>query len=451
MVKTWLLVSALALSLCAKGSNWDTVTATNIQDASGTKLTSGLLCFQATDAASNPISFQAGGEGQIITKPFCTAITNGAIGAFHVPDSNLTKPAGVYYTISVQPGNLLNYERVRVTTSPWSLDSYGRARANAVRPLGGRANGNQIATGTVDASDPSQYQTAVYMNSTQTTGVGPGTSGYPFVSGGASAYPSFTTLTGTAFGSQSANTFFAAPNGSSGTATFRAIAAADVPPVTNIAGGALGSFPYQSAASSTAFLSGNSAATDMVVVSHGTGSAAQAPTLSNSPALAVKDAGGQVFNVLVYGADPTGKTDSTTAIQNAIKAAFSVGGIVYIPPGVYLLNESIQSSCNAALCIPASNGNYSYPITPFIIEGSGMQTPSTTSSSVGTILTSLTTGSNTSSAIIAATATSGTFESVDVYVKNLTLMTTANPTLGCINFQYAWGASLENVRCNAGG
>lgn len=54
---------------------------------------------------------------------------------------------------------------------------------------------------------------------------------------------------------------------------------------TNLSGGALGSIPYQSNSSTTAFLAGNTAATDQVLVSHGNGSAAQAPTLSNAPAL----------------------------------------------------------------------------------------------------------------------------------------------------------------------
>jgi hypothetical protein len=54
---------------------------------------------------------------------------------------------------------------------------------------------------------------------------------------------------------------------------------------TNVAGGAVGSLPYQSAAATTLFVSGNTAATDEVLVSHGTGSAAQAPTLTNTPAL----------------------------------------------------------------------------------------------------------------------------------------------------------------------
>jgi len=54
---------------------------------------------------------------------------------------------------------------------------------------------------------------------------------------------------------------------------------------TNLAGGAIGSFPYQSAAGTTAMLSGNPAASDQVLTSTGTGSAPQAPTLKNAPAL----------------------------------------------------------------------------------------------------------------------------------------------------------------------
>lgn len=54
---------------------------------------------------------------------------------------------------------------------------------------------------------------------------------------------------------------------------------------TNIAGGLVGSIPYQTAAGATSLLTGNTAATDQVVVSHGTGAAALAPTLGNAPAL----------------------------------------------------------------------------------------------------------------------------------------------------------------------
>lgn len=53
----------------------------------------------------------------------------------------------------------------------------------------------------------------------------------------------------------------------------------------NIAGGSVGAIVYQSATNGTTFLAGNTAATDQVVVSHGTGAAAQAPTLSGAPAI----------------------------------------------------------------------------------------------------------------------------------------------------------------------
>jgi microcystin-dependent protein len=69
--------------------------------------------------------------------------------------------------------------------------------------------------------------------------------------------------------SQSANNFLAAPNGSSGTPTFRAIAAADVPTLnqnttgtatyaTNLSGGSAGTLPYQSALNTTIMLAAGS-------------------------------------------------------------------------------------------------------------------------------------------------------------------------------------------------
>ncbi|MGD0556566.1 MAG: glycosyl hydrolase family 28-related protein [Streptosporangiaceae bacterium] len=47
------------------------------------------------------------------------------------------------------------------------------------------------------------------------------------------------------------------------------------------------------------------------------------------------------ISVLSYGADPTGQTDSTTAIQNAINAGSAEGKAVYIPPGNYLVTAHL--------------------------------------------------------------------------------------------------------------
>ncbi len=43
------------------------------------------------------------------------------------------------------------------------------------------------------------------------------------------------------------------------------------------------------------------------------------------------------IDVVSYGADPTGSTDSSDAFAAAIKDALASGGCVYIPPGSYLL------------------------------------------------------------------------------------------------------------------
>lgn len=47
------------------------------------------------------------------------------------------------------------------------------------------------------------------------------------------------------------------------------------------------------------------------------------------------------ISVSTYGADPTGKTDSTTAFTDAITALPSAGGIVYVPAGTYLISGTL--------------------------------------------------------------------------------------------------------------
>ena len=50
---------------------------------------------------------------------------------------------------------------------------------------------------------------------------------------------------------------------------------------------------------------------------------------------------GAPFNVLDYGADSTGVSNSTTAIQAAITAAAVAGGAVYLPSGIYLMSSGV--------------------------------------------------------------------------------------------------------------
>jgi len=60
---------------------------------------------------------------------------------------------------------------------------------------------------------------------------------------------------------------------------------------------------------------------------------------------------GPVFDVTGYGADPTGATDSTTAIQNAINAAAVGGGVVFLPAGEF----RVSPQGNQCLRVSTSN------------------------------------------------------------------------------------------------
>jgi parallel beta-helix repeat protein len=61
------------------------------------------------------------------------------------------------------------------------------------------------------------------------------------------------------------------------------------------------------------------------------------PSETRAPTSAVNDSGEQVFNVKTYGAVGNGSTDDTAAIRSAIRAASATGGIVFFPPGVFVL------------------------------------------------------------------------------------------------------------------
>lgn len=67
----------------------------------------------------------------------------------------------------------------------------------------------------------------------------------------------------------------------------------------------------------------------------------------------ISQAGALVYNVAVYGADPTGVTDSTTAIQNAINAAVAEQGIVVFSNGIYKITGELTIS---GTCYLTSDG-----------------------------------------------------------------------------------------------
>lgn len=116
---------------------------------------------------------------------------------------------------------------------------------------------------------------------------------------------------------------------------------------TNLSGGAVGSLPYQSAANTTLFTLGNTGANDEVLVSHGTGTAAQAPTLSNSPALSATN----MTNFPTLNQNTTG--NATTATDLAVYPTLCSGG---------MFSLGLSSGSNNC-ATPTGGGNVSGPVS----------------------------------------------------------------------------------------
>ncbi|MEN3278971.1 MAG: hypothetical protein V7607_111 [Solirubrobacteraceae bacterium] len=69
------------------------------------------------------------------------------------------------------------------------------------------------------------------------------------------------------------------------------------------------------------------------------------------------DQGGAVFNVMAYGADNTGATNTRTAIASAITAAQSAGGgVVYFPAGTYRIDSGLSITANGITLMGAGIG-----------------------------------------------------------------------------------------------
>jgi hypothetical protein len=65
-----------------------------------------------------------------------------------------------------------------------------------------------------------------------------------------------------------------------------------------------------------------------------------------------------VYNVVTYGADPTGSADSTTAIQTAIDAASAAGGgTVFFPQGTYSISSTLTTYSSIRLLGDGDNGS----------------------------------------------------------------------------------------------
>jgi hypothetical protein len=182
---------------------------------------------------------------------------------------------------------------------------------------------------------------------------------------------------------------------------------------TSLAGGATGALPYQSAAATTAYLSGNTAATDQVVVSHGTGSSAQPPTLSNAPALSAANMTGYpTVRSIPFAAGTTGGSTLSTGPL----------GYFWVPIGCTITGWSISVDTGTATVKTMKVAN-------------GTANPTIGSNSISTSGESISTGTFISSSTVSDFTTT-TITAGDIVGAQLTAT-----TAGYINFQLKLGCT----------
>lgn len=139
-----LLLQAVSVAVCAFGlsasAQMTTITATNIS-MGGTPVAAGSVTLTPVDAKGKPIPFVQGGGGLNSPQPFTCKVANGAItGICQVPDSKLTTPANISYSIQVsstvgQKAFVLNAVP-NITGSAWSLSDYApSAQTTNVEPI----------------------------------------------------------------------------------------------------------------------------------------------------------------------------------------------------------------------------------------------------------------------------------------------------------------------------
>jgi Concanavalin A-like lectin/glucanases superfamily len=158
-----LLVVAFAFSASAQMT---TITASHIS-IGGIPIASGTVLFTPVNTAGQPIAFVTGGGGLNSPAALPCTITAGAItGTCQIPDSALTTPANLLYTIDVT--NTATNTTFRLPTVPnitgtsWALDQYAPSAVTTnSQPL-------QVTYGTTAAPNPCAsgfyYQTGVGLS-----------------------------------------------------------------------------------------------------------------------------------------------------------------------------------------------------------------------------------------------------------------------------------------------
>ena len=143
-----------------------------------------------------------------------------------------------------------------------------------------------------------------------------------------------------ALSTQTANTVFSGPGtGSAAQPTFRSLVAADLPPVTNLAGGAIGNIVYQSAPNTTAFLVNGTSG--YVLTSNGVGSApSYAPVVTS-------------FQTSLSGLTPSSSTTGAVTLAGTLGVASGGTGATTLTT-----NGVVFGNATSAVGITAAGSQY---------------------------------------------------------------------------------------------
>lgn len=95
---------ALAAAAAAQ-SGFVTVSGSNLQDSTGTKIKYDTIIFTPVNAQGSPISYQVNGNGQATTSPVSAYVSNGAF-TVTLPDTSLTSPRNVCFSARLRSGAL---------------------------------------------------------------------------------------------------------------------------------------------------------------------------------------------------------------------------------------------------------------------------------------------------------------------------------------------------------
>lgn len=165
-MKKQLLAVVLAFAPLAFGQS-SSITATQIQDLSGTLLASGYYELTPVNSAGRPTAFTACGGGQVLPITYYWPITNGAISGVSVPDTSCTTPSNVGYMVIIADKNktpIVQYQQpIHPTGSPWSFDAWSPTTTVLASPA------NAVQSSTVAPTGPCTEPSLFYY----------GTSGQP--------------------------------------------------------------------------------------------------------------------------------------------------------------------------------------------------------------------------------------------------------------------------------